>query len=123
MPPSTSSRDSRNVSTRRLTYIWIAVLGAPIAWAASLLLMSWLTRPVCAGVSQALLTGVGASCVALAIGAGLLAWGVARRGSESPAGSALESFLLRIAMWMSALFTLVIALSMAPIAVLTPCPL
>ena len=110
------------MSTRRLTWIWLAVLGAPVAWAASLFLMSWLTRPVCAGSSYALVSGVGALCVALAVGSGLLAFGIMRSGSGSPTMSSMEAFLLRLAMGMSALFTLVIGLSMVPIAILTPCP-
>ncbi|HEU4626639.1 MAG TPA: hypothetical protein VFS52_17895 [Steroidobacteraceae bacterium] len=106
---------------RFLWLIWSAVLLAPIAWSVSLVVMFWLTNPVCQGTSRTLIFAVGGACIVLAIVSGLLA----RRGlSKVPSDDAddFRTFLLRLAAWSSALFALVIALSIVPVTLLTPCP-
>jgi hypothetical protein len=107
---------------RFLWLIWIAVLLAPTAWAASLGSMFWLTDPVCQGASHGVIFATGGGCFVLA----LVSCGLARIGLRRELGSEADdfrTFLLRLATWSSAIFALVIALSIVPVTLLTPCPL
>ncbi|HVY83290.1 MAG TPA: hypothetical protein VG994_20050 [Steroidobacteraceae bacterium] len=106
---------------RFLWLIWSAVLLAPIAWSISLVVMFWLTDPVCQGASRTLIFAVGGACIVLAIVSGLLARGGLSRVPGDEADD-FRRFLLHLALWSSALFALVIALSIVPVALLTPCP-
>jgi hypothetical protein len=83
--------------------------------------MFWLTDPVCQGVTRAVIFATGGVCLALA----LVSWAFARRGLHRELGSEADdfrTFLLRLATWSSAIFALVIALSIVPVTLLTPCP-
>jgi hypothetical protein len=106
---------------RFLWLIWIAVLLAPTAWAFSLGAMFWLTDPVCKGVTRSVIFVTGGICLALAIVSCLLARHGLRRELGGEADD-FRTFLLRLAAWTSAIFALVIALSIVPVTLLTPCP-
>jgi hypothetical protein len=103
---------------RSLTLLWTTVLAGPIAWALSLSIMFWTTRSVCHGVSRNALLTVGIVCVVLSILAGLRA----ARGFNQPLGRfEFSHFMLGLAVGASALFALVIILSLVPIFLLSPC--
>ena len=107
---------------RFLWLIWIAVLLAPTAWAVSLAAMFWLTNPVCQGARHGVIFTTGGACLLLA----LVSCGLALRGLRRQLGGEADdfrTFLLRLAAWSSAIFALVIALSIVPVTMLTPCPL
>jgi hypothetical protein len=106
---------------RSLVLVWTTVLLAPFAWSVSLVAMFWLTTPVCQGLAHSWLVAVGAVCVVLAIVGGVVAHRAAARWN----GGVVEdprAFLFKLARGASAIFALVIALSIVPIALLTPCP-
>ena len=105
---------------RALLLIWTAVLVAPIAWSISLIAMFWLTNPACLDGNRVPIVGTGVVCVLLAIGSGLLAFHGSRRYADAAQSG---RFLLALAQGSSAIFALVIALSLVPVAMLTPCPL
>ncbi len=115
---------SIQTAPRGLFFIWLAVVASPIAWGASLIAMSWLTHPVCQGLSRSVLILSGTLCALVALGATLGAfWRLQQarvRSAEDLDGVAV--FLLRLAMWEGLIFALVIALSLIPTALLTPCP-
>jgi hypothetical protein len=106
---------------RYLLLIWTTVLLAPLAWGASLVAMFWMTHPVCQGLTRASIVEIGVACIIIAAVSGLVARGTLRRLDSSTHGD-FDAFLLRMAMWSSAIFALVIALSVVPTALLTPCP-
>jgi F0F1-type ATP synthase membrane subunit c/vacuolar-type H+-ATPase subunit K len=106
---------------RFLWLIWTSVLLAPLAWSASLVGMFWLTDPVCQGASRTMIVAIGGACVVLAIVSSLLAQRSLRRVAAHES-SDFRTFLLRLAVGSSAIFALVIALSLVPVAMLTPCP-
>jgi uncharacterized membrane protein YidH (DUF202 family) len=108
---------------RALLLIWAALLIGPIAWAASLGTMFWLTDPACQGGSRNSIVITGVICVVLAIGSGLLAGYGSRRYAHDPQATDGGRFLLSLAKGGSAIFALVIALSLVPVAMLSPCPL
>lgn len=108
---------------RTLLIVWVALLLGPVAWSASLGAMFWLTDPACQSGSRVSLVSTGILCLVLSIVAGILAWGGARRYAHEGEGSQAERFLLGMAKGASALFALVIALSLVPVAMLSPCPL
>jgi hypothetical protein len=108
---------------RVLTFIWLTVLASPAAWAVSLVLMFWLTHPVCQGTSRSVLVLSGAVCAVIALGGSLAARHALAR---APARATEDSddvvvFLLRLALWSGLIFALVIGLSLVPAALLTPC--
>jgi hypothetical protein len=107
---------------RRLLLLWVAVLLGPIAWFVSLNSMFWLTHPVCQGYTRSWIFIAGGVCAALAIAAGLGAWRALARRGFPPERSGVEPFMLRLAIGASAVFTLVILLSLVPGTLLTPCP-
>jgi hypothetical protein len=107
---------------RMLLLLWTALLGAPTAWSLSLGTMFWLTHPVCQGMTHAAILIAGIICALLAAGAGLLARHMLRDAGETAAMPDSGPFLLRMAIGASAIFTLVIVLSLVPLAMLTPCP-
>ncbi len=102
------------------------VLAPPLAWALSLIAMSWLTHPVCEGRPHGLITAAGIVCLLIAAVAGVLARRKLISGTGPDQGSAAEAevavFLHRMALWLSVMFAAVILLSLVPIAILTPCP-
>ena len=105
---------------RSLLVVWLAVMAGPIGWSVSLLVMFWLTHPVCQGSPRASIVGVGLFCIAIALIGGLLAW---RQLKRAPAQmDEISTFLCEIAVWSAAIFALVIALSLVPTGMLTPCP-
>jgi hypothetical protein len=114
-----------NASPRSLAFIWATVLVSPFAWGASLVSMFWLTHPVCQGLSRLPLVLTGAGCTIAALAAS----GVARRALKRLSGGSIEhanevlAFLLCLARWSGLVFALVIALSLVPTAILTPCTL
>jgi heme/copper-type cytochrome/quinol oxidase subunit 2 len=77
-------------------------------WLPSLRAALWITGAACAAASVAAGTGA--------------AWALARAGFP-PESSGIAPFMMRLAVGMSAIFALVILLSMVPISMLTPCPL
>jgi len=99
--------------------VWAVVLAGPVAWAAGLLALFWLTRPVCEGWSRTPMGWVGFACaVTAAIGLVLAArFGRRRHVADVPS----LRFLADIAIWGNAIFLLVIVLSSAPILFLSPC--
>jgi hypothetical protein len=107
---------------RVLLLLWVALLGAPLAWSLSLGTMFWLTHPVCRGMTHAAILIAGVICALLAVGAGVLARYLLHGAGETAAMPDSGPFLLRMAMGASAIFTLVIVLSLVPLAMLTPCP-
>ena len=109
---------------RGLLFIWLAVLASPIAWGASLIAMSWLTHPVCQGLPRSVLTLCGALCTLVALAAALAAFWRLQQARMRSADDLddVGVFLLRLAMWGGLMFALVIALSLIPTALLTPCP-
>jgi hypothetical protein len=108
---------------RVLWLVWVAVLLPPTAWAISLGAMFWLTDPACQGGSRVPIVATGVICTVLAIGAGLLARHGSRRYGDAPESTHSGQFLLTMAKGMSAIFALVILLSLVPVAMLSPCPL
>ncbi len=113
-----------NGGHRFLVFIWAMVLASPLAWAASLVSMFWLTHPVCQGLSRSslILTGFGCALVALTASS---AAGRALRcspGQWAEDGQEVAVLLLQLARWSGLIFALVIVLSLVPTALLTPCP-
>jgi hypothetical protein len=107
---------------RVLLLVWSAILGAPLAWSLSLGTMFWLTHPVCQGMTHSAILIAGIICALLAAGAGILACLMLRHAGNSEAMPDSGPFLLRMAVGASAIFTLVIVLSLVPLGLLTPCP-
>jgi hypothetical protein len=107
---------------RMLLFVWIAMLGAPVAWSLSLGTMFWLTHPVCQGMPHRAILIAGVICALLAAGAGVLARFMLRYAGDTAAMPGSGPFLLRMAVWASAIFTLVIVLSLVPLGMLSPCP-
>ena len=109
---------------RVLALIWMAVLASPFAWAASLATMFWLTHPVCQGMSRSVLILSGSLCTVIALAGALGAARELKRAPRPPLedSSDVPLFLLRMALWGGFMFALVIALSLVPTALLTPCP-
>ena len=106
----------------RILWLWAGVLLGPIAWSVSLVSMFWLTHPVCQGAARGFLWATGAACALTAIAAGIGASLALARHGFPPERAGTAPFLLRLAVGASAMFALVILLSMVPIAMLTPCP-
>jgi hypothetical protein len=103
---------------RSLTLLWTTVLAGPIAWSLSLAIMFWTTRSVCHGGSRNSLLTVGIICALLSIAGGILA----ARGFKQPlARFEFSHFMLGLAVGASAVFALVIVLSLVPIFLLSPC--
>jgi hypothetical protein len=112
------------IAPRILLFIWLMVLGSPLAWAVSLVTMFWLTHPVCQGLSRAVLAFSGGLCGLVALAGAIAAAQVLKRVPErtSEDSGDVPVFLLRLAMWGGLMFALVIALSLVPAGLLTPCP-
>lgn len=111
-------------AARVLVFIWVAVLASPLAWATSLVMMFWLTHPVCQGLSRSVLIASGSLCAVVALAGALAAVRALKRvpGAAVEDSSDVPVFLLRLALWSGLMFALVIALSLVPTALLTPCP-
>jgi hypothetical protein len=92
-----------------LTRHWLALLLAPGAWVAALILMFYLTGDACAHGSRGSLWAVLAGCVVTAVVAGGLAWPDRRR------------FLTRVGLGLSAMFALVLLLMAVPVLMLGAC--
>lgn len=115
-----------NTTPARLLFLWTVVLLGPVAWSTSLATMFWLTDPTCQDGMRTRIFIVGAVCAALAVAGGLLAWRESRRsGAHSrPEHSAdVNRFMLDLSMGCSALFALVILVSLVPALLLSPCRL
>jgi F0F1-type ATP synthase membrane subunit c/vacuolar-type H+-ATPase subunit K len=69
------------------------------------------------------LVTTGVVCLVLAVASGLIAWTGSRRYAQDGESSQAERFLFGMAKGASAIFALVIALSLVPVALLSPCPL
>lgn len=108
---------------RALLIVWTVLLLAPIAWATSLGAMFWLTDPVCQGASRMWIVWTGVACLILALVSAAVAWTGARRWAHTHDDENVEHFLMVLAKGGGALFALVIALSLVPVAMLSPCPL
>jgi hypothetical protein len=104
------------IASRPLFRVWILVLAGPLAWGTSLVTMFWLTHPVCQGHSRSMLVLTGVACVAISLAATVFATRFASTLDE------VSRFLARLAFWGGLVFSLVIALSLVPTALLTPCP-
>jgi hypothetical protein len=115
---STAATGNGHLSVHGLGRVWIVLLLGPLAWSASLGLMYWLAHPVCQGKPRLIIFTAGGVCGALALAAGLLARRELNAATDAPA---YVSFLLRMAMGCSAIFVLVIALSLVPVGLLSPC--
>jgi hypothetical protein len=113
---------SARYSSGEFALLWSVVLGSPLAWAVSLASMFWLTHPVCQGMTHGVIFAAGCSCTAVALAAGIIARHRLRRCADPGRLAGVDSFLLNMAVGMSAIFALVIALSLVPLAMLTPCP-
>jgi hypothetical protein len=113
---------SGTLQGRQIVLLWAGVLLGPIAWSISLPSMLWLTHPVCLGSGRGLLWGTGAVCALVAIGTCVVASLQLARHGFPHEGASVAAFMLRMAVGASAIFALVILLSMVPIAMLTPCP-
>jgi len=109
---------------RVLVLIWVTVLASPLAWATSLVTMFWLTHPVCQGLSRSVLIVAGSLCALVALAGALAADRALKRvpGRHVEESGDVPVFLLRMALWGGFMFALVIALSLVPTALLTPCP-
>jgi hypothetical protein len=109
---------------RVLVFIWLTVLGSPIAWAASLVTMFWLTHPVCQGLPRSALVASGVVCALVALAGAIAAGRALKRAPTRSAEDAddVAVFLLRLALWGGLMFALVITLSLVPTTLLTPCP-
>jgi hypothetical protein len=103
--------------------LWMGVLLGPAAWGISLATLFWLTHPVCQGGERSSLWTVGAVCLAMAVGACVVSGVSLARAGFPPERSGIAPFMMRMAVGLAAIFSLVILLSMVPIAMLTPCPL
>jgi hypothetical protein len=101
---------------RPLFRVWALLLASPIAWGTSLVMMFWLTHPVCQGHSRSTLVLTGVACAAVSLSTSILATRFAGQLDE------VSRFLARIALWGGLIFSLVIVLSLVPTAMLTPCP-
>ena len=106
---------------RRYVLVWTVVLLGPLAWGASLTAMFWATHPVCQGASHGWLYAIGAACAVLTLGAGFVGW--RSMPAERVQHENDRYFLLQMAVGASAIFALVIGLSLVPVSMLTPCPI
>ncbi len=95
----------------------------PTAWAISLSTLFWLTHPVCRGGPRGWLWIAGVVCLAVAALARVISGVSLARAGLSARAFGHHPFMLRMAIGMGAIFSLVILLSMVPIGMLTPCPL
>jgi small basic protein len=100
--------------------LWFTILAGPIAWALSLSVMFWLTRDACVEGALGPILTVGVICALITVVAGIRA----AVALVQPLGQMqLTRFMLGLAVAASAMFVLVIVLSIVPISMLTPCPL
>jgi ABC-type spermidine/putrescine transport system permease subunit II len=104
---------------RALASLWIGVLSGPLAWSISLCSMFWLSREACIEGTARWVVIVGTLCTIVTVAAGIHAAVGLRRFPRNR----LTRFMLGLAVNASAIFGLVIALSVAPVLLLTPCPL
>ena len=102
--------------------LWSGVLLGPMAWSICLESLFWLTHPVCQGGDRSWLWGVGVAGLVIAAGASIVSALSLARSGFPPERSGIAPFMMRLAIGMGAIFSLVILLSMVPIAMLTPCP-
>jgi len=110
-------------SPRRLMQQWLALLLAPLAWAAALGILFPLTTAACASGKRDFLWGVAIVCLVLALASAALA-GHSTRGAdgEQPGASADRTrFMVGVALGLSAIFSLVLVLMMLPILMLGAC--
>jgi hypothetical protein len=106
----------------RMVFLWAVALMAPIAWSVMLVSLFWLTHPVCQGSSRSVMWVTGGICALLAIAAGLFAGISLMRAGSPPERAGVAPFMQRLAIGMSAIFSLVILVSLVPVLLLTPCP-
>ena len=102
--------------------LWSGVLLGPAAWSICLVSLFWLTHPVCQGGERSWLWSVAGTCLAIAVGASIVSVLALARAGFPPERTGIAPFMMRLAIGMGAIFSLVILLSMVPIAMLTPCP-
>jgi len=105
---------------RRYGLVWSVLLLGPIAWGLSLTAMFGPTHPVCQGASRAWIYAIGAACAGVTLFGGLMGWRAMAGERASHQGDRL--FLLQMVVGASAMFALVIGLSLVPVSMLTPCP-
>ena len=101
--------------------LWATVLLPPFAWAAALSLLYAMTNPACLTQSRAVLIAVGLVCIGVAAAAGPLALWLAPHEDEPTETAANRRFLARLALWNSALFVLIIVMSVVPVFLLDAC--
>jgi uncharacterized membrane protein YbhN (UPF0104 family) len=109
-----------NIRPRSLAMLWITVFAGPVAWWLSLAVMFWLTRKACVQSTTQWVLTAGMICAAVSVVAGIRAGFSLTR----PLGHLeITRFMLILALSASAIFALVIVLSMVPISLLSPCPM
>jgi hypothetical protein len=107
------------IRPRSLMLLWLTILAGPVAWALSLTIMFWMTREACIEGALAPVLTVGVVCALVTAAAGIRA----AVALVQPLGQMqLTRFMLGLAVAASAMFALVIVLSLVPISMLTPCP-
>jgi hypothetical protein len=114
---------TEHLGGRDMLLLWTGVLLGPIAWSISLVALFWLTHPVCQGARHGLLWVTGGVCAVIGGVTLLGAWIALRRIGHARESTGIAPFMVRMALAVSAIFTLVILLSVVPIGLLTPCPL
>ena len=110
-----------SLSGGRMVFLWGIALSAPVAWSVMLVSLFWLTHPVCQGNSRSVMWVTGGICAVVAIGAGLFAGISLMRAGSPPERSGIAPFMQRLAIGVSAIFSLVILVSLVPVLLLTPC--
>jgi len=105
---------------RRLLRQWIALLLAPVAWSAALGILFPLTEDACARGSRTAFWVVLLICVLSTLGGASLAWRE-RAGIAGNGGADRASFLMHVALGMSAIFALVLLVMAVPVLMLGAC--
>ena len=106
---------------RALTARWLALLAAPVAWAAALGALFSLVDEVCVAANRSPQWAVLAAAIVLALAPVPFAWRRARTPHDGHRSSDRACFLARLAIGLSIMFALVIVLSAVPVAMLSAC--
>lgn len=108
-------------SAREFAGLWVLMLLAPVSWASALGILFSLTHEACISGSRAAMWFTGIGGLVLVLLPGLLAWRWRRAPANGPAARERRDFMLWIAIGGSALFTVVVLLSLFPVEVQDAC--
>jgi hypothetical protein len=106
---------------RLLVRHWIALLLAPVSWAAALGILFSLNDEACKRGSHAAMLGIAGICVLMAAAPAPWAWWQRRAFDESTSAGARARFMLGVATGASIIFALVLSMMTIPVLFLSAC--